>query len=161
MKHKPVYKDCEDTLHQSRQPFALYMDANSFPLQNIDSLRSAVNKWNKVVGYDLITIAGFSEEPFARDTKNIIYYTELPPNENGATTNRTQNDIFVESDIRMNTSKYYDPESVYLHELGHAIGVLHSKNPEDVMYPYIGAYEIKNKLTEQDIKTARCLYGTN
>lgn len=46
--------------------------------------------------------------------------------------------------------------SVALHELGHALGLGHSDNPEAVMYPY---YKRLSQLSQEDIDAIRQLYA--
>jgi len=50
-----------------------------------------------------------------------------------------------------------DLYSVVLHELGHALGLGHSDNPEAVMYPY---YRRATTLNSEDISAIRELYAT-
>jgi hypothetical protein len=51
-----------------------------------------------------------------------------------------------------------DVFSVALHETGHALGLGHSDNPADVMYPY---YHIVTGLAAGDIAAVQQLYATN
>ncbi|KAL8106105.1 metalloendoproteinase 1-like [Apium graveolens] len=53
----------------------------------------------------------------------------------------------------------YDIESVGLHEIGHLLGLEHSKDPNAVMYPYISSDTVKIKLQPDDIQGLKVLYN--
>ncbi|XP_068646244.1 metalloendoproteinase 5-MMP-like [Aristolochia californica] len=70
---------------------------------------------------------------------------------------------FVHFDIEENWSVYKSDDSVdfisiALHELGHALGLAHSKVKEAVMYPKFGYGEQKRELTQDDIDGIKNLY---
>ena len=54
--------------------------------------------------------------------------------------------------IGANTDVY----TVVLHEAGHALGLIHTDNPDDVMYPY---YRLGKHLSSGDIGIVQSLYG--
>ena len=57
------------------------------------------------------------------------------------------------------TGKYYTDKELYLlmlHEAGHSIGMEHTSNPKDVMYPYLNSNQ--KTLTNNDIKQIQQLY---
>jgi len=53
--------------------------------------------------------------------------------------------------------KGFSLKAVFLHEMGHVLGLNHSKKPDDVMSPYYD--ERKTTLKVNDIARARALYG--
>lgn len=61
--------------------------------------------------------------------------------------------LLLKEDNSINDSEFYD---TCLHEIGHAIGLSHSSNPQDVMY---NASNTENGLTANDKARARELYG--
>jgi hypothetical protein len=65
-------------------------------------------------------------------------------------------DMHLNADENWNVGGDIDVYSVALHEAGHAIGLVHSDKPGDVMYPY---YRRGMSLSAGDIGAAQSLYG--
>ena len=65
-------------------------------------------------------------------------------------------DLHFDEDETWRIGARIDLFSVVLHELGHALGLGHSDNPADVMYPY---YHMAGLLAEGDIAAIRLLYA--
>jgi hypothetical protein len=62
----------------------------------------------------------------------------------------------MNADVNWHVGGTVDIYGVALHEAGHAIGLGHSDNPGDVMYPY---YRTNMQLSANDIGAAQALYG--
>ncbi|MBS1825156.1 MAG: matrixin family metalloprotease [Acidobacteria bacterium] len=66
-------------------------------------------------------------------------------------------DLHLDDDESWQVGAGMDLFSVVLHELGHALGLGHSDNPNAVMYPY---YRKVSQLNAEDIAAIRELYAT-
>jgi hypothetical protein len=65
-------------------------------------------------------------------------------------------DMHLNADESWTVGGAVDLYSVVLHETGHALGLGHSDNPADVMYPY---YNLETGLSANDIAGVQALYG--
>jgi len=66
-------------------------------------------------------------------------------------------DMHLDDDERWQVGANTDVYSVVLHETGHALGLMHTDNPADVMYPY---YRLQTHLGAGDIAVIQAMYGT-
>ena len=67
----------------------------------------------------------------------------------------TISSMYPKSNSKMTNDEIY---SVMLHEIGHSIGLKHSENKNDLMYPRLYEHEVKS-ITENDVKALYDIYG--
>jgi matrix metalloproteinase-14 (membrane-inserted) len=65
----------------------------------------------------------------------------------------------MDDDENWNVDKDTDVMSVAAHELGHALGLPHSNDPEALMAPYYKGYDPDFKLSSDDVQAIQYLYG--
>ena len=65
-------------------------------------------------------------------------------------------DMHLDDDERWQIGANTDVYTVVLHEAGHALGLVHTDNPADIMYPY---YRLGKQLSSGDIGIVQSLYG--
>src|SRR5438132_4534556 len=65
--------------------------------------------------------------------------------------------MHLDDDERWQVGANTDLFSAVLHETGHALGLMHTDNPADVMYPY---YRLQTHLGAGDIAVVQAMYGT-
>jgi len=73
-------------------------------------------------------------------------------------TNIYSGELSLNADLWRSKYIYSDLQGIITHELGHAIGLDHSDNPESIMYVPYHSTEYQKTLREDDINAARALY---
>lgn len=160
---------------KSDVPVTLFFH-ESFPEEYKEAAEYAANMWNKKAGKKLLqfsdTIIRGPIKP-VRDNLNIIYYDLNYSNsevEQAYTATKWVGDKMVDADIVVNgkTITYYtrdniirnavSMETLMAHELGHLLGLSHSKNSIDIMYPYLPTNIDKSGLETFDENILKCEY---
>ena len=107
---------------------------------------------NQTVNIMWATYAHGDAYPFTGPV-GVLAHTFYPANPNPEP---IAGDMHLNDSIAWGIGTNTDLFSVTLHELGHALGLGHSDNPNDVMYPY---YKMVSGLTADDIAAVQTLYA--
>lgn len=137
----------------------------SFPKEHIQTLKNAMDVWNKSSGKKLLVLKdGVTKNKQDRDGLNVIYWeTNWDKEENyeGLTINYFLMTPITESDVIINsryvTKEHIDFETLLIHELGHVLGLDHSEDNDSVMLPTLPAYTQRHALGWQDKSNLKCL----
>lgn len=176
---KPPTQSCKGFRHY-KLPLEIHVDS-SVDAMHQEAIRRAINAMEQQTGRRLITIVPVNRvmQPIARDGINGIYvlhtWEDDRKSEEGRTSLHWMAGLAIEADVRINAKDFnfhigeliflaptysINLESLYMHELFHALGMMHNEEDEkSVMYPYLGSSEYRMTMTEQDLKDFRCLYG--
>jgi hypothetical protein len=116
-----------------------------------EALYKAINTWETAYGRPLFKV---SSEGF-----NIYFDENLAPGEQGRTRLYFINRTIYFGEIRINPKAPADPESLFLHELGHFLGLKHEDEGYDhVMSSHLGFYQKRRELDSWALEGVRCLY---
>ena len=129
----------------------------------------ALNQWSTVANVKFVSgtdpqaartvnilfASGAHGDPFPFTGPEILAHTfyPAPPNPEPIA-----GDMHLNNDERWQVGADVDLYTVALHEAGHALGLVHTDNPNDVMYPY---YRFGKHLSSGDIATVQSLYGAS
>jgi hypothetical protein len=147
----------------------------SVPLEFRDAIKSAAQKWNRAVGYEIIRLLDVDNgEGVARkDGANNIYMYQTwdagRESEQARTSVYWVGNQIREADIRINAKfSFYTQktagtqgvnfEALVLHEMGHVIGLKHKDLSNTVMQTYLANNADRIELGESDIESLRCEY---
>ncbi|XP_047309562.1 metalloendoproteinase 5-MMP-like [Impatiens glandulifera] len=131
----------------------------------INPITYAFNSWQKVTKFNFIRSAYrntdiqisftsyLSEDyyPFLQHS-GIVAYAQLPPS----------GKLHFRADVPWSNGTRpweMDIETVALHELGHVLGLMHSRDPSAVMWAYTRPGFIRRKLQDDDIYAINALYN--
>lgn len=156
-------------------PINIYVH-ESLKAEYVSALTSAIRTWETALGKHLITIAGVIGGPAtpSRDGVSIIYVMDTweadRPSEQARTTIYWKGDQIVEGDIRINDKNFdffsgdsvvassVDIESLFLHELGHLLGLAHNSTPGSVMAERLASGYKRREASSADLASLKCEY---
>ncbi|MBC7465574.1 MAG: matrixin family metalloprotease [Bdellovibrio sp.] len=150
---------------------------SSVPSEYDSEILKAADIWNSVKGQQLVHIYrdnSFKNDP-GYDKVNAIYWmpdwdTDLS-NQQARTSVRWDSSKLQDADIRINAKNFtffkegdestagkVHLQSLVLHELGHAVGLVHIEETASVMQAYLKSQTIRNKPGAVDTSSLSCEY---
>lgn len=154
----------------------VYFVHQDFTTSSFNSVNDSMYKWYQASGYNLMrrhatqrhTLTDYTDDDASVDNLNLIYRVPVGTSKYIAQ-NRIayKSGIVTESDINLNTSHSfansaksgcYDTYSIFLHELGHTIGLGHVTDTTPVMYETYVTNKEKRSLAQDDIDGAKFIY---
>ena len=147
------------------------------PVEFDSEIIAASAKWNKSLGKNLITVVrdnGFKNTP-GTDRVNAIYWSADwdvdQPFHQARTAVRWDISRLIDADIRINAKNFIfsktedvsqqgkiNLESLLVHELGHAMGLIHNTASDSVMQTHLGSGVLRNQPGAVDTRSMNCEY---
>lgn len=140
-----------------REPLQVYVEVDNnndaYKSRYVMMVKEAMQEWSNALGGRLVYV--MVRTPANAHIK--VYWREDLGERMGET-----RPWFNKARIDIVGNRFNDPASkaTILHELGHALGLKHSPNSQDVMYYQGRLFEpsTRYKLTPNDIRAIQCLY---
>lgn len=161
-------------------PVPLYIHS-SVPKDAYEAIESAIAVYDEAIGQKTFEIKGYSVSGPStpqRDGYSYIYWMneweDDREDEQGRTTIYWSGDTIYEADVRINASSLsgftfnyatsgpvrgIDLKSLFVHELGHALGLDHSDAAGSIMATHLRQNTVRTQLSTQDASNISCEYG--
>lgn len=148
----------------------------SFPEEYKEAAEFAVQSWNKKAGKTILQLStAVIRGPIipAKDALNIIYYdTNFSGKkvEQAYANLKSIGDQIKDVDIVINAKDYtfytsknpirnaINIETLLVHEMGHLLGLDHTRESSHIMYPYLPTNVDKSDLSSMSPETLKCEY---
>lgn len=123
----------------------------------VEYTKESFEEWDKQTDKNLFEFGGITNE----QGSNVVWFENLDSDASGRCTIYTENDTITEFEIRISNDSEKVPnvgtlKSVLLHESGHALGLAHTDDSNQIMYPYL--HEDKTYLGHGDANGVKHLY---
>jgi len=150
-----------------------FIPHNDFGTTTIAHFNQACYLWNSAIGYNLVyrdpTVRHTAYVYPSNDGRSYIYRVNIGSNDYVMQTTWYYNgNVVTSADINVNLfcpwaneqlSGFYDVWTVFLHELGHVLGLDHSSVTTAVMYKYVYTNKLNRYLTSDEISGLIKIYG--
>lgn len=148
----------------------------SVPEDMRPAIYKAAQKWNELLGREVISIEGVShgENKAQKDGSNVIYMSSKwdagKETEQGRTSVYWIGNEIKEADIRINDENFdfywqsstqqraVNFEALVLHELGHVLGLKHRDASLSVMQTYLASNTDRTNVGRVDLESLKCEY---
>lgn len=156
------------------EPNLKFLPSRDFSSTTRSGFQSAAEKWNFAIGDTVLQISSAThledQYPNKEDDESLIYYVDDGEEYLAECTTYLQptaRDIVRSADININAyydwtdgkaANKYDYQSVFTHELGHALGLGHTTYDDCVMFPTSSPNSTRRNLGDDDIAGIEAIY---